>query len=48
MELQNILKACDEALAMKDYEIRCLQTEITKLKAEINCLKEMNEEYGEG
>lgn len=49
MDLKNVLKACDEALDMKDYQIRNLQEENKKLKAQIKELtSKSREEYGEG
>lgn len=49
MDLKNVLKACDDALKIKDFDIRTLQEENKKLKDQIKELtSKSREEYGEG
>lgn len=44
MELKNVLKVCDDALSLKDYEIKCLREENLNLKTELKHFAEQVEE----
>lgn len=44
MELKNVLEALNDALRLKDFEIKCLKEDNQKLKAEIKNFTEQVEE----